>query len=824
MLTRFLRSIRFVVTGRWVDSLVQDLRFALRCFRFNAVFSWTAVLTLGLGIGAATSVLSIVDATLLRPLPFPASDRVVDVSGTDPRWPDRAFGIPRVQSDALRSSRLYESVADYDSWTTQYTLPRADGALVINGVGASPDFFRVFRVQPARGRAFGPDDENTDKPGVCVLTSSGVRRLFGGQRDVLGRTLSFVEAQVTVIGVMDDRFWYPMSPATKGSMGEPTPDFLVPYARRSKLEGPDSMHSVAARLKPGVAVRQAQSDAEAVARRHATPEPGGSASGISVQILQHRMATHARPTLLTLFGVAGCLLLICAVNISNLLLFRSQSRTREFAVRSTLGARRVRLFRQLLTEYLVLAVCGGLVGLYLTMATIDIFVSLLPKGLLLVSQIELDRRMFGIAAIVTLVTGMVAATGPAWLTTRADLSAAVKAGAQAIGRTPRWRSFASGLLVLETAVLLVLLAGGALLVNTLVRLKTIDVGFDPDRLWTATVLLPRSLYPDSPRVAQVVGRMEDTLRKLPGVASVGGADWGLLGGVCPGNQMTIDGRQRTERPQIRHVSTSYFTTVNMGLRSGRLWTADDETQQPSVAVINQAAARRYWPKEDPIGRRITVNSKWPVQIIGVVRDLREANEREAPGPSVYLPLNPASSRFFRLRTMVVRTSQARASLGRDIVKGLAGVDPRISVTVERADVALSTHRQDPRFYAVFVGLAAVFGLLLAAVGIAGIAAQGVTRRTKEIGVRLALGADISGVVAMVVRQVCAPVVIGTVIGGAGALATARVLTSFLYEVTPQDPLTHVAAAGLLLAIALMAAFLPARRAARINPVDALRAE
>ena len=824
MPTRTTTASRTAI-GRFVDALVRDVCFALRSSWANPAFTATAVLTLGLGIAAATTVLSIVDATLLRPLPFPAPDRVVDVSAVDAKRPQFTFGITRTESEALRSSGPLESVAEYASWVSQpYTVARADGPQVINGVNVSPDFFAVFRVRPARGRTFTADDENVEQPAVCLVTSTGIRRLFNGQRDVIGRTLSFVEGQVTVVGVMDDGYWHPMAPTTKMGQGEPAPDLLVPFARRGRFEGPDSRHVVAARLKPGATVAQAQREAEEVARRLGKPNRDGSRNGVRVRLLQDELDTEARPTLLTLFGFAGCLLLICCVNIANLLLSHSHSRMRELAVRTALGAGRLRLFRQLLTEYLVLAALGGLAGLYLIVAAMDTFVQLLPRGLLIVPRIELDARMLGIAAFVTLVTGVLAGLGPAFLATRADLADALKAGGLAAARGPRWRSFSTILLVVEAAVLLVLLAGGGLLVNRLVRLKTVNLGFDADRLWTAEFMAPRALYADAGAVGSLSARMSEALRRLPGVVSVGESDWGLLGGFCPESTMTIDGRPDVLRPQTRHVSAGYFATVNMGVRSGRIWTAQDENVKPQVAVINAAAARQIWPNQDPIGRRIVLNDKWPVDIIGVVRDLREANERQAPGPSVYVPLNPFSTRFYRARTLVVRTSQAQEGLARDAIRALAAIDPRLPVTMSRADETLSERRQDPRFYAVFVGLAAAFGLLLAAVGVAGITAQGVARRTREIGVRLALGAETSGVVGMVVRQVCVPVAVGAALGIAGALALARVLRSFLYEITPQDPLTHALAVLLLIGIALVAAFLPARRAATINPVEALRAE
>jgi putative ABC transport system permease protein len=382
------------------------------------------------------------------------------------------------------------------------------------------------------------------------------------------------------------------------------------------------------------------------------------------------------------------------------------------------------------------------------------------------------------------------------------------------------------MLVVETAVLLVVLTGGALLVNTILRLKTIDLGFAPDRLWTADFAAPRTLYPQRAQVGQLAGRMAEALRRIPGVVSVGESDWGLLRGVLDGVPMTIDGRSETLRPELRHVSAEYFRTLEMAVRSGRLWTAADENIPPRVAVINATAARRYWPGEDPIGRRIVLNQgkKWPLVIVGVVSDLREANERQGPAPSVYVPMNASSCLFYNFRTMVIRTGGPRAGVGRDAARAMAAVDARLPAAVTRADDVLANGRQGPRFYAVFVGMAGAFGLVLVAVGIAGVTAHSVTRRTREIGLRLALGASPAGVVVMVVRQVSVPVLVGLGVGLSGALAVSRVLTSFLYEIAPQDPVTHAAASGLLLGVALLAAFLPARRAARVRPMEALRAE
>ncbi len=833
-----------VRAAAWFDALAQDVRLALRSFRLDPTFAIAAAATLALGIAASTSVMSIVDATLLRPLPFPSPDRVVYVTGVNPvrtapsasdrsgrrpsaRW--AGAGIPRTLSDALRGSPAFESVSEFASWVSQpYTLAWADGTRVVNGVNVSPDFFTVFRVRPARGRVFTAADERVATPEVCILTTTGVRRLFNGQRDVIGKTVSFVEGQVTVVGVMSEEFWYPMPPDITMGQGETAPDLLVPWARFSERERPGQGrgYGVAARLQPGATVVQAQREATELALRYGEPSRDGGRDTARVRLLQEELALDARSTLLVLFGLIGCLLVVCCVNIGNLLVSRSQSRIRELAVRATLGATRTRLFRQLLTEYCVLAAASGAIGLLLSAAALNTFVSLLPAGLLLVPAIRVDLRMVGIAGIVTAFTALLSGLGPAVLATRADVSSALKAGGQSVARAPRWRRFAGTMVVVETSVLLVVLIGGALLVNSLLRLTTIDLGFAPDRVWTVDFVAPRSLYPQREQVGPLAARMADALRRIPGAVSVGASDWGPLRGVIDDIRMTIDGRSETLRSEVRHVSADYFQAVGISVRSGRLWTAADEDTAPKVAVINETAARRYWPGEDPIGRRITVSPgrTWRLEIVGVVSDLREATERRAPAPSVYVPMNPSSCLFYNFRTLVIRTSQPRTGVGRDAARAMAAVDSRLPVTATRADEALANGRRGPRFYAVFVGMAGAFGLLLVAVGIAGVTAHGVTRRTREIGVRLALGANPVAVVGMVVRQVVAPVLVGLGVGLSAGLAVSRVLTSFLYEITPQDPVTHVAASSLLLAVALLASWLPARRAARVRPADALRAE
>lgn len=828
---------------RWLDDLAQDVRTALRSLRLSPLFAVASAATLALGVAAAVTVASIVDATLLRPLPFPSPDRVVYVTGVNaaraaptasdrggrrppPRW--AASGIPRTLSEALRGSPAFESVSEFAAWVSQpYTLAWADGARVISGVNVSPDFFTVFRVGPVRGRAFTPEDERVAQPGVCVLTSAGVRRLFNGQRDVIGRTVSFVEGQLTVVGVMGDDFWYPMPPDINVGRGETSPDVLVPWARFGDRERPGQgrTYGVAARLKPGATVAQAQREARDLAALHGRPNPDGSRDTARVRLLQDELALDARSTLLMLFGLAACLQLVCCVNIATLLVSRSQSRLRELAVRTTLGASRARLFRQLLTEYAVLAAASGLAGMCLSAAALNAFVRLLPAGLVLGPAIPADLRMVGIAGLVTVATVLLSGLGPAIVATRADVSGALKNGGDTTSGARGWRRWTSAMTVVETAVLLVVLTGGALLINTLLRLKTIDLGFEPDRLWTADFVAPRTLYPKQAQVGPLAARMVEALRGIPGVVSVGQSDWGLLRGVVD-LPMTIDGRPETLRPEVRHVSADYFETLKLTLQAGRLWTAADENTTPLVAVVNATAARRYWPGEDPVGRRIVVHlgREWPLRVVGVVRDLRETNERQAPSPSVYVPINPNSCLFYHFRTLVVRTSQPLPGLGRDAVRAMAEVDPRLPAGVVRADEALANGRQGPRFYAVFTGLAGAFGLVLVAIGIAGVTAHSVARRTREFGVRLALGASAADVIGMVLRQVLAPVLAGVGLGVAGGLTAARLLASFLYEISPQDPLTHAAAAGLLLGAALMGAWIPARRVARVNPVDALRAE
>ncbi len=812
-----------------MESIYKDLRFSLRVLINSPGFTFVAILTLALGIGANSAVFSIVNSVLLKPLPYQDPDKLVVAlhGGTSPVSPADFF-------DWKRQANSFEQLAAAEIWGPNLT--GRDRPEQIQALRATDNLFALLGVQPVLGRGFLPGEDQPGAQPVVVLSQGLWQRRFGGDQKILGQTLTLDGNSYTVIGVMPPGFQFPMFWATNAEMWAP----LV-IADRTGNRAARSLR-IFGRLKPDVSLAQAQTEMSAITARLTEQYPKtNTESNVSVIPLKKKVVGDVQPTLLVLLSAVGLVLLIACINIANLLLARASGREKEIAVRLALGATRFRLVRQMLTESLLLALIGGGAGLLLAFWSVNLFLSALPEGTLPRSKaISLDTPALVFTLLLTLLTGLFFGLAPAWQATRPDLNEALKAGGRNAAANPGSHRLRSLLVVSQVALALMLLIGAGLLIRSFMKLQSVDPGFSPRNVLTMTVSVAGSAESDGARRAVFYQQLLERIDGLPGVESSSAINHLPLDGDVWGFSFSIEGRPAPEpgermRAAYRVALPGYFHTMGISLDRGRDFTDRDTKDAPGVIIINETLARRYWPNEDPIGKRIKMGSaesdaEW-LSIAGVVKDVKQEEWTEEPGNEVYLPFlqeedyltNPKP--HYAYLTLVARTSSDPAALAAQVRNEVWAIDKNLPVSrVATMEQVIAEQLWRPRFLMLLLGSFASVALLLAAVGIYGVMSYAVARRTHEIGIRMALGAQAGDVLRLVVGQALALALTGVAAGLAAAFALTRVVSGLLFGVSATDPLIFIAIPLILTGVALAACFIPARRAARVDPMVALRCE
>lgn len=804
-----------------VDNLLQDLRFALRQLAKNPGFACTAVLMLALGLCASVAIFAFVDAALVKPLPYRNPSRLVGVY-------ERIAMFARSNLsyyDYLDWKRLNRSFLSLEAYTdTGFILTSPGGAEPAAAARVSDGFFRALGVAPALGRDFRPGEDLPGAPRTVMLSYAVWQKRYGGRPDVVGQKVILDNAAYLIIGVLPADFHFaPLGPA----------EFWAPLNATGSCEKRRSCHNLygVARLKDGVSLQAALADTSAIAQQLEKQYPDSNrGQGANVAALTEVIVGDVRPILLVLLGGAGLLLMIACVNIAGLLLVRSESRRREMAVRSALGASRIRLIRQFVTEGLVLVSAGGLLGLASAEWVMQLLTRLIPDDRLpFLHHLGMNPRVAGFAGAICLLAAALFTFTPTLRLTFDGLREGLAEGGRgSAGIT--WRRLGSKLVTLELATAMVLLVGAALLGQSLYRLLHVELGFQPDHLATLMVAAPDSSYGKDPQ-AIALGR--ETLRHialLPGVKSA--ATTSTLPVSFNGNTTWIRfvGRPyHGEHNEVleRDVSADFFTTINAKLLRGRYFTDAEDLSKPGVVIINAALARKYFPGEDPVGKQMGNTSLSPksiVQIIGIVDDIREGGLDSEIMPAVYYPFNQSPNTFFAL---TVRSAQSPQSLLPALVATIHQIDRGIVTTNEmtmtqkiQASPAAYVHRSSAWLVASFAAMALLLGL----VGLYGVIAYSVSQRTREIGVRMALGAEPRAVYRLVLTEAGWLAAAGILAGLVASLAATTLMGKLLFGIRSWDVRTLLAVAAMLAVSALAASFIPARRAASVNPVDALRAE
>ncbi|HEV3254237.1 MAG TPA: ABC transporter permease [Candidatus Acidoferrales bacterium] len=818
-----------------METLWKDLRYGLRMLAKSPGFAAVAVLTLALGIGANTAIFSVVNAVLLRPLPFPDSDRIVMVWELDPnREVTRGIASPAEFLDWRKQNHVFSHISAWRAWF--YNLTGNGEPEQVLGIRASYDFFDVLGVHPALGRAFLPEEETPGRDQVVVISDGLWVGHFGADPRVIGQSILIDDKPVTIIGVLPRGFslagtsrdfgvWMPMS-------------FDTAQLRRG-----DHTVLVSARLKPGVTMLQAQ--AEMAAIMHGLQEQYHVDEGLGVHLvrMQDDQNLKVRPALLVLLGAVALVLLIACVNVANLLLARGAARQRELSIRTALGARRTRLIRQLVTESMLLSLLGGALGLFVAFGGIRLLLFLLSATstygeLPHHDRIHIDAATLLFAFAISIITGILFGLAPALQTSRTDISETLKeSGRGSAGvHSNRMRS---ALVVSEVALALVLLIGAGLLIRSFRALLTMDLGFNPENVLTMQSWLPDSHYPGSDQVISFYHQSLERLRAVPGVTSASAINFLPLSGWGDITDFFIEGRP-TPAPgheyvgQYRVISPGYFQTMQIPLKQGRDFSETDTDGAPGVAIINETLAQRYWPNEDPIGKHIKINmlnSQGPwrpkikdawLTVVAIAGDVHDWELGENKVGQVYISYlqNPS-----RLMKFAIRSASDPASLVSGARQAILDVDKNQPVTdvktmAQFLDLASAQHRTNMLLLGTFSALA----LVLAAVGIYGVMSYAVAQRVHEIGIRMALGAEPRDVLRLIIGQGLRLTFFGLIIGVAGSLAAGHWLASLLFGVKATDPLTYVAVALLLVGVAFLACYIPARRAMRVDPIIALRYE
>jgi putative ABC transport system permease protein len=803
----------------WFERLIQDLRYALRSLRLAPGFATIAILTLGLGIGATTAMFTVVNGVLLRPLPFAQPDRLFLISYKDANnpWQRQPALMDSHYLEYKARTRAFEGVAAF--YGSPVTLTQAGEPMRLASTMVTPEFTNLLGVAPAIGTTFSADDGKTGREPVTLLSDNLWRDRFAADPRVVGKTITLDGVAHTVIGVMPPGFDFP----NHARLWRPVAITLNPHQQR--------MSPVFGRLRPGVTVEQARAELVAVAPTFPVPpeDKGKARVAEVVPISQFVVGDVTRP-LWVFAGAVGFVLLIACANVANLLLMRATSRQQEIALRSALGAERLRLIRQLLTESVVIAALGGALGVLLAMLGVRALIALAPAGRIpRVDELHTDLTVLAFTVVLSLVTGMVFGLAPAFRTTRRELRDSLGQGARTtIGHGGLRAAF----VISEIALALMLLAGAGLMIRSFAQMRAVELGFRPENVVSMTVDLPASTYQNAEAMRRFHHDVLEGLARLPGVEAAGAVNWQPLGGnLIAGDFHMEDGRQKPDGWADKMVvSPDYFRTWGVRLRSGRVFTDRDVMSSPGVAIISKSVARRYWPNADPIGKRITTSDKpkpedW-LTIVGVVDDVIQEDVKTKRDPAMYQPYAQVNYPFFlEHMSFAVRTAASPVSIAPGMRSVLRTVDkdqPVQRLATMRELVSDTT--AEPLFQARLLAFFSALALALAAVGIYGVLAYSVAERRHEIGIRVALGAQGRDIVRMVVRRTLALSVPGVVLGLLGALAVTRVIGRLLFGVKPNDPVTLIAVAGLLAAVALIAALIPARRATRVDPLTALRTE
>jgi len=814
--------VREIRMGRFIETAWRDVRLGVRTLVHSPIFTIVTVLSLALGIGANTAIFSVVNGLLLRPLPYPEAEQIVHVWHTPPQqsFPglDRFSVSPANYLDWKAQSTVFEQIAVYTD--TSLSLSTSNDPLPLIGGVVSSDFFSVLRSSAMQGRTFTPDDEQPRHDQVVVISHKLWQRAFGANPNIIGQALTLNSRSFTVVGIMPPGFEFPREA-----------ELWVPLAWDDKERQTRSIHDylVLARLKKNVSVKQAQAEMSTISSRLEQQYPQeNSGWGAVVIPLRDDLVGDIRLALLVLFCAVAFVLLIACTNVANLMLARGANRQKEMAVRIALGAGRARLIRQLLTESVLLAVTGGLLGLLLAIWGSRMLVRLgsLPNS----GDIGIDIWALGFTLLVSFGAGIIIGIVPALQFTRTSISETLKQGSGRTGGSPIKQHTRKALVISEVALSLVLLIGAGLMIRSFWKLQNVDPGFDTGNALTMSVVLNWIRYSEPHQQLAFLDRATEQIRAVPGVVSVGVTTTVPLTGGGSTQPFSIEGRPVgtiAEQPmaQTRYITPDYFRAIGIPLRQGRFFSDQDRDNSVPVIIISEAMARRFWPGENPIGKRLTPSfhkEQGAREIVGVVGDVKARGLDSDSSTMMYLPFKQSPRPFM---SFVVRTSSNPESLIQPVTKAIYSIDKEQALTnVETMDQVLTKSLSGRRFNMTLLLTFAGVALLLAAVGVYGVMNYTVTLRRRELGIRMALGAAKMDVLRLVLSQGLTLTLIGVGAGLISAYALTRLMASLLYGVTATDYLTFGSVSAVLILVGLAASYVPARRATKVNPTIALRAE
>ncbi|MCI0389444.1 MAG: ABC transporter permease [Acidobacteria bacterium] len=807
-----------------MQTLLQDLRFGVRMLLKRPGFTLVAVLTLALGIGANTAIFSVVNAVLLRPLPFKDPEQLVWVWGVVPKF-SQANHSPVEFLAYQEQQKSFAELAAYRNMA--FTLTGGAQPEHVQGLIATANYFSLLGVAAARGRTFQGEDGRPGAPRVAVFSHGLWQKRFGGDPNLIGRALTINGESVTVVGIMPPDF--KLNPYTELWLNphQTVPDFQMNFRGDALALRENHYLRIFARLQPGISLQQAQAELSAIGGRLEQQYPDQAGHGARVVFLHEAVVTDVRRTMLVLLGAVGLVLLIACANVTNLLLARATARYREMAIRAAVGASRFALMRQLLLESVLLSLCGGLGGWLLAMWGVKLILAFNPGEIPRLHEIRLDHPVFLFTLAVSLATGVIFGLAPALTASKTDLVTALKEGARSASAGAGRHRLRQGLVVTEVALALVVLIGAGLLVGSFRRLLAVSPGFDPDNLLTMWVALTSERYGTATANVQFLKELTARLEALPGVQSLAIGDDFPIQGTDTHDYPEIEGRGAApeQRTLVGHhvINPRYFEALGIRLVKGRAFAERDDASSPRVVIINEAMANRVWPNEEALGKRIRFgpsSEPWS-EIVGLVANVKHDGLHVADRPHCY---SPHLQQPWPFLAIAIRTQTGQAAMLAAVRQAVQKIDPNLPIidprTMNDRDQMLPTRRLVLALFSLF----AVVALLLAALGLYGVISYGVAQRTHELGIRIALGASSREVLRLIMAQGMWLVALGITLGVGCALALSRLLAKLLFGMSATDPPTFVVIVLLLTLVSLLACYLPARRATKVDPMIALRHE